>query len=242
MINKNPELLNIPKGNKKVGKHIHTFSIPAGWSCPFAHDCLAKADRKTGKIQDGPDAQFRCFSASDEALYPNVRESRWNNWQKLLACKTRERMRNLILASLPKNVRVLRIHVGGDFFNEQYFLAWMDVATVRPDIIFYGYTKSLPFWVQHLSEIPSNLKLTASKGGKHDELIDRYQLKQAVVVFSPEQAEKLGLEVDHDDTHAYLSDRSFALLVHGTQAAGSAAGKAISAMRERGIKFSYGRK
>ena len=32
---------------------IYTISLPSGYTCPFAVDCLSKADRITGKITDG---------------------------------------------------------------------------------------------------------------------------------------------------------------------------------------------
>ena len=33
--------------------HGYTLNLPSGHSCPFASDCLSKADRVTGKITDG---------------------------------------------------------------------------------------------------------------------------------------------------------------------------------------------
>ena len=62
------ERLAFGRGNAKLEGHIATFSMPAGWTCPMAFDCLARADKATGKITDGPDATFRCFAASAEAL------------------------------------------------------------------------------------------------------------------------------------------------------------------------------
>jgi hypothetical protein len=126
--------------------------------------------------------------------------------------------------------------VSGDFFNRDYFAAWMRVAQVRTETVFYAYTKSIKTWVDNSELVPSNFKLTASHGGTHDHLIDRYLLKYALVVFSVDQANKLGLEIDHDDSHAYGSDRSFALLLHGVQPKGSIAAKALSALKAEGHK------
>ena len=66
-------------------------------------------------------------------------------------------------------------------------------------------------------------------------------LKYARVVFSEEEAAKLGLEIDHDDSHAYGGDESFALLIHGTQPSGSMAAKAKNKLVTAGIKHSYAR-
>jgi hypothetical protein len=54
------------------------------------------------------------------------------------------------------------------------------------------------------------------------------------VLFSIEEARELGLEIDHDDSHAYASDKSFALLLHGSQRKETPAAKAMSALRSAG--------
>jgi hypothetical protein len=155
----------------------------------------------------------------------------------LLKGKTRDEMYDLILASLPVETSIVRIHVSGDFFNEAYFGAWIDVAKARSATKFYAYTKSIHLWHKLESEIPANLILTASEGGRFDAQINGF--KRAKVVFSEEQAAALGLEIDHDDSHAYDGNESFALLLHGTQPKGTIAAKALTALRGVG---SYSRK
>jgi hypothetical protein len=190
-------------------------------------------------LTDGQGTQFRCFSASQEAQYPSVRESRWRNWELLRSRGTAEGMAGLILDSLPKKAKVVRVHVSGDFFQAEYFAAWCLVARARPDVVFYAYTKSLSFWVVRLGNIPDNLVLTASYGGRHDELIALHNLRYAKVVYSQAEADELGLEVDHDDSHAMRPGDSFALLLHGVQPPGSEASKALSALRAQG-DYGYG--
>jgi len=128
----------------------------------------------------------------------------------------------------------VRVHVSGDFFSESYFLAWMKVASLRSEVTFYAYTKSVKTWIDNLDHVPSNFRLTASYGGRWDHLIDQYNLKSAKVVFSLEEAIMLGLDVDHDDSHAYDGEQSFALLLHGTQPTGSVAAKSLSALKAHG--------
>lgn len=235
----NETLLKFGSGNAKLGKEITTFSLPAGWTCPGAAQCLARANRQTGKIQDGSAQQFRCFAASAEAAYRNVRESRWHNFE-LLKGKSAAEMEKLILDSIPENTSIVRIHVSGDFFSEDYFRAWIGAAQKRSEIKFYAYTKSIHFWLRLKGEIPSNLILTASEGGKFDANIGEF--KRAKVVFSEEQAAALGLSIDHDDSHAYEGRESFALLLHGTQAKGTESAKALSALKHAGVKHAYSRK
>lgn len=104
-------LLSFFKGNAKLGKDIYTFSLPSGYTCPGACDCLAKADIQTGKITDGPNQKYRCFSATNESR-PAVRKSRWKNFYLLTACKTSGEMADLIERSLPEKAEKIRIHVG----------------------------------------------------------------------------------------------------------------------------------
>jgi len=80
--------------------------------------------------------------------------------------------------------------------------------------------------------LPSNLVLTASRGGKYDELIDLHAWKEAVVVYSEQEAIDKGLDVDHDDTHAAFGKKDFALLIHGTQPKGSAASEALQKIKK----------
>jgi hypothetical protein len=130
------------KLEEKLGKKVFTFSLPAGYTCPGANKCLTKFDRETGKIVDGSRQAFRCFAASMEAVFTGFRENNSRNLELLKAAGNRENTRNLILASLPAKAEIIRIHVSGDFFSEEYLCAWIDVATARPDIQFYAYTKS----------------------------------------------------------------------------------------------------
>ena len=102
---------------------LKTFSLPSGWTCPGAKECLSKADRATGKIKDGKDTEFRCFQASAEALYPSLRKMVWRNFdlikEALLSAWRYKKdkvqtVANLICDSLPKKFDILRVHVGGD--------------------------------------------------------------------------------------------------------------------------------
>lgn len=218
--------LSFGRGNAKLSEDILTFSLPAGWTCPFARDCKATADRNTGKITDGEQCRFRCFSASQEALYPNTRESRWWNYELLRACRSVEAMKSLILDSLPRGIEYVRVHVSGDFFSQRYFDAWMRAVICRPRTTFYAYTKSLRYWLSRRGSIPPNLRLTASLGGKDDGLAEKHNLPTVRVVFSEQEAADLGLPVDHNDSLAIRADRSYALLLHGTQPKGSQAARA----------------
>ena len=224
---------------KKVGLVLKTFTLPAGHTCPAAKDCFSRADRETGKVTDGPDTVFRCFMASAEARSPSLRKLVWHNLELIKEALKRDAQAGfenmphtsqLINKSLPKKFDIMRVHVGGDYFNKEYLQAWIEVAKLNPDKVFYSYSKSLHLFKQFA--LPENLVLTASRGGKHDDLIDLHGWKEALVVYSEEEAAERGLEIDHDDTHAAFGKENFALLIHGTQPKGSLASQALQAIKK----------
>lgn len=232
-------MLKFGIGNSKLTKKQAIFDLPAGHACPFADKCLAFADPTTGRVTDGPNAEIRCYAASLEVIYKNARLSRWHNFESLKGLSVVQ-MKDLIIKSMPF-ASVFRIHSSGDFFSLNYFDAWLEVAQLHPKILFYAYTKALPFWVKRMGQIPKNFRFVASWGGKFDNLISEYKLKSARVVTSEDEAKKLGLEIDHDDSLAMSkSKKDFALLIHGMQKAGTPSAQAWQKLRL--TKGGYGRK
>lgn len=214
--------------NKKLKKlnrgKLYTFSLLSGHTCPFAKDCksMAVESGDTRRVVDGPDCKFRCFSASQEATYKDVFAQRKRNTDAVRALVTKgpKVLGSAIHKAIPAGTEVIRIHVAGDFFHKNYFLAWCLVAQWNPGIVFYTYTKALPLVQQYGHEVPDNLRITLSRGGTHDRMIPALKalgFPEAIVVFSEDEAEDMGLDIDHDDSHAYDAEASFALLIHGTQ-------------------------
>ena len=247
-----PELGRWLAGNR----HVYSLDLLSGWSCPFASACLSKV-HETGevslsgnpkvKLKDGPYTEFRCFSASQEALLPNVYAKRKHNYDTLKGLKSFTAMTERLCEDLPKKCGILRFHVGGDFFNDEYFLAAIHLAKANPDRLFYAYTKSLKYWNQFAAMLTDvdNFVLTASRGGRDDDMIDRDNLRESVVVFSEDEAYNRGLEIDHDDSHAAVPEwrhNSFALLVHGVQPKGSKAAEALKILKRDKVKHSYSKK
>ena len=236
---KSNEYLSIGLGSAKLADDTATFSLPAGWTCPGARECMARADRETGKVVRGRHSRFTCYAASME-WRASIRNSRARNERLLKGCDGAGEMAALIERSLchkgliEKCARV-RIHVSGDFFSGEYFRAWCLVARFHPLVTFYAYTKSLKTWVANREHVPANFRLIASKGGNWDHLISEHGLRYAEVVFSRGQAARLGLAIEEaEDELAYGSDRSFALLLHGQQETGTESAKALSALKALG--------
>lgn len=201
--------LNLNK-NQVVG-----FDLPAGYTCPQANNCKAYAHKITGKVTDSVGMKFRCYAVSSESVFKNARQMRWYNFD-LLKGKSVEQMFELINSSLPKNVKVVRVHASGDFFSKDYFKAWVKVAFYNPQIQFFGYTKVLPYVTENK---PDNFKLVYSHGGKMDNLITE-KLPVAYVVNTPADAGLLPVACQKnpsDDFDFIMQGVSFALALHGVQ-------------------------
>jgi len=228
---------------------VYSLDLPAGYTCPGAKLCKSRAvegDNGRFTIVDGPDCQFRCFSASQEVIFPALRRMRQYNLSELVKAKSVKKMTNLILESIPKNCGVVRLHVGGDIFSKNYLLALLTVAQSRPDIEWYTYTKSLDILSKTLTTMPlglllqvnksidlsrgillPNFHITASYGGKYDDLINILNIRYCKVVFSESEAIDRMLPIDHTDEHALQSGGNFSILLHGIQPANSQASSAL---------------
>lgn len=233
-------VLNFSNGNMKL--QWPYFSLPAGYTCPFATQCKTlpakwKGTTKQGKFEKpasweknyqlAKGAKYLCYAGRAQAQYPGANIQAFSNLNLLKKFKTSEEMADLIVKSLKfhglQNTDLFRIHEAGDFFSQAYFDAWLEVARRMPGTLFYAYTVSLPFWLSRKGQIPRNFKLIASMDEDNEELINAENLRYAKVVGSAEEARELGLRLDVDDMLAWGTDDSFALPLHGSQPKGSEA-------------------
>lgn len=222
-------MLKFSTGNRKLNHLAHElglknnqvvgFDLPAGYTCPAADICQSFSDRESGKITDGDNCKFRCYAASIESAFTPTRRMHWHNYTQLMKLST-EQMVELILSSIPKAVKVIRIHSSGDFFTRKYFNAWVKVAEIRQDISFFGYTKVLPYVKAHKSD---NFHLVYSFGGKMDSKVTS-NIPVAYVVNTINDAILKGIPavcIDNpaDDYNMIMSGKTFANILHGTQPA-----------------------
>lgn len=188
------------KNTKYYTGTVYEWSLPTGSTCPFAKECKVTVDRVTGKF-DINRGEYKCYAASAER-FPGVREHRWGNF---------DLVKDGIKPDLPKDCTNVRIHMAGDFFNQNYFDMWLEIAKENPTINFWAYTKSLSYWVKRLNEIPNNLVLTASYGGREDALIEQYSLKN-VIVYKTENDVPKYRPIDTNDDCARVPGLDFALI------------------------------
>ncbi|KKL92974.1 hypothetical protein LCGC14_1879330 [marine sediment metagenome] len=71
-----------------------------------------------------------------------------------------------VVPPVPKDARLVRIHISGDFDTEKYILSWTARIAQRPDVEFFAYTRSwrVPELLPHLEGLRSlpNIQLFAS--------------------------------------------------------------------------------
>lgn len=179
---------------------VYEWNLPTGTTCPFALECKVSVDRLTGKF-DIKKGQYRCYASSPER-FPAVREHRWKNF---------EFVKGGGVPTIPDDCKSIRIHASGDFFNQAYFDMWIKLANQNPKIEFWAYTKSIQYWVNRLGEIPYNFILTASYGGRQDDLIEKHKLKN-VIVYSDINLVPSERPIDNNDDWARKPNINFALL------------------------------
>ena len=230
-------LLKLSKGNAKLSNDTLILSISAGITCPGSSLCKAFVTVKDDKriLNRGPESMFTCFAASEELRYPNVFKSRRYNYNLInsyVVKKDINGLTSLINESIQankKNINKFRIHESGDFFNIIYLKAFINVARLNKDIKFYCYSKSLDLFMKVF--LPDNFYMVASYGSKFDYLIDQgYFTKYSKVVFSEDEAKKLNLKIDKDDSLCF-EDQPFGLLLHGLQEKNTPSGEALKLIK-----------
>ena len=179
---------------------VYEYNLPTGTTCPFAMECKVVVDKITGKF-DVTKGQYRCYASSAER-FPGVRNHRHNNF---------DFVRSGGVPIIPKDCKAIRIHSSGDFFNQSYFDMWLKLAEDNPEVEMWAYTKSLNYWINRLKDIPSNLILTASYGGKADDLIEKFNLKN-VKVYAELEEVPTNRPIDTNDHYARITKVNFAFL------------------------------
>lgn len=201
---------------------VASFDLPAGHTCPMASLCHSRAIvYETGKAFLVDYGTFRCYAASTEVLWKNVRNVRWSN----LELSKSDNFVSFITAEINRlGLTSIRIHSSGDFYNSTYMQNWIEIARLNPDVEFWGYTKQATF--MRILNAEPNMFFVYSFGGLLDNYAVKKNLPACYVVTKPEQAVELGIDISCTPLHKsndyeYIkAGKSFALLIHGMQKAG----------------------
>jgi len=132
---KDRKVANLVTPNGKQASIANTFGLPAGkaYSCPGATSVCETV----------------CYAGKLEKIFPGVKTNLLHNWS-LLKDSDLETMYSLLSEMIAEFktdcVRreapmLFRIHWDGDFFSDDYALAWRMVIEEQPDIRFWVYTR-----------------------------------------------------------------------------------------------------
>jgi hypothetical protein len=151
-----------------------------------------------------------CFAKQGRYNMPNVKDARQHN---LMLSQSAD-FAPLIVADLNRmrSIDTVRIHDSGDFYSQDYLDKWATVARALPHLTFYAYTKSLNL---NLSNLPDNLRITQSLGGRFDKLVNLNAPHSRI--FADHGARKRARYVDGNvsDAPAIEGERRIGLVYHG---------------------------
>tara|TARA_R100001530_G_scaffold85369_1_gene59529 strand:- start:79 stop:678 length:600 start_codon:yes stop_codon:yes gene_type:complete len=199
--------MNLLTQNAKLKKtsiennmRVLNFSLPAYKSktgktiCPFAKDCIKY-----------------CYAKKGNYTFPNVRNGLNKRYELTKTNQFVPMMNATITLERPTHVR---IHDSGDFYSVEYLNKWINIANDNKDVIFYAYTKSIPFFKGAINT-PKNLKIIFSEGSKKDSLINTQKDRHARIFKSINDLLQSGyIDASNNDLNAITSNKKIGLVYH----------------------------
>ncbi len=157
---------------------ILAFGIPAykaesgKLTCPGALDCIKG-----------------CYARQGFYVMPNVKTAQHERLKMTMG----EDFTGTMIAEIERRKpKIVRIHDSGDFYSMAYFRKWLYIARSCRGVNFYAYTKMVPMFKGVAWNMPSNLKLVYSYGGKYDFMIDREVDAHSVIFNSKKELKAAG--------------------------------------------------
>lgn len=207
-------------GNSKLEKTSGGKYRVLGWGIPADTNIVTQEGATLNTCPAALACRAVCYAKQGSYRFANVIAARNHNLRLSLdddfASKIIADLGNLLIKGRKcrKPYNVVRLHDSGDFYSQRYLDAWCHIADNFQHVTFYAYTKSL-----HLdyTNVPPNLRITQSLGGKYDNLI---QLgKSHSRIFSNDAAREAAGYVDGniDDTPAIEGIINIGLVYHGSR-------------------------
>jgi len=115
-----------------------------------------------------------------------------------------------------RKVERLRIHDSGDFYSIEYLDKWIDIINLNPNTTFYAYTKMVDMF-NNYPNIPSNLIIIYSYGGKEDKLIKETDRHSQVFENAEELLAAGYIDASKNDSNAISINPKVGLIYHGAK-------------------------
>ncbi len=164
--------------SKKLGLRVFNFGITAyktksgKLTCPFADACI----------------KF-CYAQKGAYIWSNVAKVFEERYE---LTKQSNFIEIMIAEIVKKRVDFLRVHDSGDFYSNEYFLKWMQIAEQLPDVKFYAYTNSISIVKNNSKSIPNNFDFIFSDSGKQTNLIDKNKDRHTKIFKTETELQKAG--------------------------------------------------
>lgn len=116
-----------------------------------------------------------CYARNGTYLFPAVKAKHQRNFMRAMDNITQWQgdMLAELRADRFRGGKFVRVHDSGDFWSDDYTLAWLDIARAVPDVVFYCYTKEIARFKRLVEPAaPDNFRWLYSYGGRQDELIE----------------------------------------------------------------------
>lgn len=200
--NKNEKLT---KTSGKGGWNVVGFGLPADFNfmvdgvkhntCPGALSC-----------------RDVCYAKQGGYRYPASKAARSHN----LAFSQGDAFVSGVVVDLARmrTVNTVRIHDSGDFYSQEYFNKWCDIAKALPHLTFYAYTKSLHL---DLSGAPENFKVTQSLGGRLDSLVNLGKPHSRIFTSHEDRVRAGYVDGNLTDAYAIEGEQKIGLVYHGNK-------------------------
>lgn len=199
-------LVQNSKIKKMSGEKTFNWGIPAYQSTAGLKTCPNAAACAKG-----------CYATQGAYTFSNVAKV----FEQRLKLSLTPKFVQIINAEIKRrNVKRVRIHDSGDFYNVEYLEKWLKIMVANPDCQFYCYTKMVSTFKQYSNSgrIPDNFVVIYSFGGTEDKLIDRDNDRHSWVFSTVEALVKAGYADAHeDDSVALGGNPKVGLVYHGTK-------------------------
>jgi len=200
LLTQNSELKRVGVWNWTIPAHVVTLTTGERFNCcPNAGSCGRVCYAKFGTYNFS-NVKARHIQNLEYLLYDG------DQWEAQMLTEVRhKRMRYTgkphDLPYDPKDAwlkgwvqsggKAVRIHDAGDFYSNEYLDRWTSIARKVPQVLFYAYTKEVAMILER-KDIPINMRIVFSYGGKQDHLINREQHRHADVFPTVQALEEVG--------------------------------------------------
>ena len=203
LLTQNKKLKNTSLINKV---RVLNFSLPAYKTqnnkvvCPFAKDCIKY-----------------CYAQKGNYRFPSVKKGLNKRYELSKKDEFITIMNANILLERPTHVR---IHDSGDFYSVNYLNKWIQIANDNKEVIFYAYTKSIPFFKRTKEMdttflLPKNLIIIFSQGSKKDNLINTLTDRHSKIFTNINDMLKENyINASDNDLNAITDNKKVGLLLH----------------------------